>query len=611
MELTFFRSCSIKRTLPGFIRLNSTSMPLIQSVSRRAKKIVLVFSIVLVSIASFSFVEDYYFEVSKNLDIFSTLYRDVNIYYVDSLQPGELMKKGADAMLKSLDPYTVYIPESEIEDYRMTHISAEYGGIGALVHERDGQIEISEVYEGFPAQKADIRVGDKIISVNGITTQSRKVDDVTEFMKGQKGTTVKIVVQREGTAQPLEKTITRDEIKFKNVPYFGMVNDHTGYIKLTQFLENSADEVKQALVTLKQDPKMKSVILDLRGNGGGLLKEAVDIVNLFVDKSQKIVSQRGKVKEMNMEYYASKTAVDTEIPVVVLVDRGSASASEIVTGAIQELDRGVIVGQRTFGKGLVQQTYNLSYNTLLKVTIAKYYTPSGRCIQALDYTHRNADGSVSKVADSLITEFKTKGGRVVYDGSGIFPDIYTNPEVYSNLTGALYHNFLFFDYANKYAREHASIAPAKEFMISEKDYNDFVAFLDGKKYDYTDKSEKELDSFRKAAEKDKHFDALKTEFEALKKKMADYKKQDLMNHKSEVKDMLEGEIASRYYFQKGRLESSFRTDQDLKKALEVLDNQPLYTSILKGDGNYKVIGKPGSEAQAKAISEREEDDGLN
>ena len=583
----------------------------IKSISGRTKKLVLVCSIVIVSVASYSFVEDYYFEVSKNLDIFSTLYRDVNIYYVDSVQPGELMKKGADAMLRSLDPYTVYIPESEIEDYRMTHISAEYGGIGALVHERDGQIEISEIYEGFPAQKADVKVGDKIISVNGVTTSSRKVDDVTEFMKGQKGTTVKIVVQRAGVAQPIEKTITRDEIKFKNVPYFGMANDHTGYIKLTQFLENSADEVKQALVTLKQDPKMKAVILDLRGNGGGLLKEAVDIVNLFVDKSQKIVSQRGKVKEMNMEYFASKTAIDTEIPVVVLVDRGSASASEIVTGAIQELDRGVIIGQRTFGKGLVQQTYNLSYNTLLKVTIAKYYTPSGRCIQALDYTHRNADGSVSKVADSVITEFKTKGGRVIFDGSGIFPDIYTDPESYSNLSNSLYRNYLFFDYATKFVGEHPSIPSAKEFAMQEMEYQDFVSFLNGKKYEYTDKSEQELESFRKAAEKDKHFEAMKLEYDALKKKMADNKKQDLINHKTELKEILEGEIASRYYFQKGRLESSFRSDVDLRKALEVLDNQPLYASILKGDGTFKVIGKPGSEAQARANSERDEDDGFH
>ncbi|HPD55177.1 MAG TPA: S41 family peptidase, partial [Bacteroidia bacterium] len=341
---------------------------------------------------SFRAAEDYYFEVSKNLDIFTTLFRDVNTYYVDSVQPGDLMKKGIDAMLRTLDPYTVFIPESDVEDYRMTHISAEYGGIGALVHERDGAIEVSEVYEGFPAQKAGIQVGDHILSVNGMSTTGRKVDDVTEVMKGQKGTSVRLSLQREGVAQPFEKVIVRDEIKFKNVPYFGKISDKVGYIRLTQFLENSAAEVREALVTLKQDSGLQAVVLDLRGNGGGLLKEAVDIVNLFVDKGQKIVSQKGKVREMNIEYTANKTAVDTVIRVAVLVDRGSASASEIVTGAIQELDRGVVIGQRSFGKGLVQQTYPLSYNSLLKVTIAKYYTPSGRCIQALDYSHRSAEG---------------------------------------------------------------------------------------------------------------------------------------------------------------------------------------------------------------------------
>lgn len=575
---------------------------------RKSGKIILIFSILTASVASLSFVDEYYFEVSKNMDIFSTLFRSVNIYYVDSVEPGELMKKGADAMLKSLDPYTVFIPESDIEDYRMTHISAEYGGIGALVHQRNGDVEISEVYEGFPAQKSGVKVGDKIISVNGISTRSRKVDDVTEFMKGQKGTSVKLTLQREGEAQPIEKTIVRDEIKFKNVPYFGMVNDHTGYIKLNQFLENSATEVKEALVSLKQNPQMKSVILDLRGNGGGLLKEAVDIVNLFVDKGQKIVTQRGKVKDMNMEYFASKTAVDTDIPLVVLIDRGSASASEIVTGSIQELDRGVIVGQRSFGKGLVQQTVDLSYNTLLKVTIAKYYTPSGRCIQALDYSHRNHDGSVAKVPDSLIHEFKTKTGRIVYDGSGVFPDIYTDPVYLSDLASTLYAHYLIFDYANKYAREHLSIAPSKTYSINEQEYQDFVNFLSGKQYEYTERSESELESFKKAAEKDKHFEIVKNEYEALKKKMADYKDQDLKNHHDELKQILEEEIVSRYYYENGRLENSFRNDTDLKKALEVLDNTSLYSSILRGDGEYKVIGKPGSEAQAKAIAEREEDE---
>ena len=574
----------------------------------KQKKLVIVLAIACGSLISLGFVEDYYFEVSKNLDIFTTVFRDINVYYVDSLQPGDLMKKGIDAMLRTLDPYTVYIPESDIEDYKMTHISAEYGGIGALVHQRNGDIEISEIYEGFPAQKSDVRVGDKIISVNGNATLGRRVDDITDFMKGQKGTSVKLVLKREGSPALIEKTIVRDEIKFKNVPYYGMINENVGYIKLSQFLENSADQVKEALVELKLNPKLKGIIFDLRGNGGGLLKESVDIVNLFVDKNQKIVSQKGKIKEMNIDYFASKTAVDSDIPLTVLVDRGSASASEIVTGAMQELDRGVIIGQRSFGKGLVQQTYNLSYNTLLKVTIAKYYTPSGRCIQALDYTHRNSDGSVYKVPDSLISEFKTKNGRIVFDGSGIFPDIYSDPDYYSNVAIALLNNYIFFDYANKYFREHSSIAGSKDFKLTEVEYNEFIRFAEGKKYTYTDKSEKKLQELKQAAEKDKHYEAIKNEFAQLENRMMEYKKQDLTNHHDEIKSILEGEISARYYYQKGRLETSFKNDPDVKKAADILVDQSLYSSILKGDGQYKVIGKPGSEVQAKANSEREEDD---
>lgn len=575
---------------------------------KRHKKNLIIGTIVVGSAVSLSFVEDYYFEVSKNLDIYTTLFRDVNMYYVDSVQPGALMKKGIDAMLGSLDPYTVFIPESDIEDYRMTHVSAEYGGIGALVHQRDGRIEISEIYDGFPAQKSGLKVGDQILSVNGNSALERRVDDVTNFMKGQKATSVKLMIKREGVDQPMEFTIVRDEIKFKNVPYYGMINSSTGYIKLTQFLENSAEEVKQALVDLKKNPEMKSLILDLRGNGGGLLRDAVDIVNLFVDEGQKIVSQRGKIREMNMEYFATRTAIDPDIPLVVLIDRGSASASEIVTGAMQELDRGVVVGQRTFGKGLVQQTYNLSYNTLMKVTIAKYYTPSGRCIQALDYSHRASDGSVAKVPDSLISEFKTKGNRIVYDGSGIFPDVYTDPRSYSNLSQALFKNYLVYDYANKFARENDSITNAKDFELSEDQYQSFVNYLKDKSYEYTDHSEVKLEEFKTAAQKDERLAFLTSEFEAIKKKLADDKKQDLQKKHDEIKQVLEGEISARYYYQKGRLETSFKKDLDLIQAIEILNDKTKYDNILKGVGDYKVIGKPGSAAQAKALEERELDD---
>ena len=573
---------------------------------QKRKKLVIVFSIVAVSLISYSFVEDYYFEVSKNLDIFTTTYRNVNIYYVDSIQPGALMEKGINAMLRTLDPYTVYIPESDIEDYKMTHISAEYGGIGALVHERNNEIEVSEVYEGFPAQRADIRPGDKIVSVNGVSVANKEVGDVTEYLKGAKGSKVSLTLKRAGEEKPIEKNLYRDEIKFKNVPYFGMVSPNTGYIRLNQFLENAGEEVGSAFTSLKSDPDMKYLILDLRGNGGGLLKEAVEIVNLFVDKGEKIVSQKGKIKEMNMEYLATKPALDVQIPIAVLVDKGSASAAEIVTGAIQELDRGVIIGQRTFGKGLVQQTYPMSYNTLLKVTIAKYYTPSGRCIQALDYAHRSNTGIAGHHVDSLLKEFKTKNGRSVYDGSGVYPDVYLEQDQFSNISGALAMNYLVFDYANEYFRKHPSIDSASRFTLSDADFADFTKWLGDKKYDYTNKSENKLDDLKLAAQKEDYFASLENEFNSLKKKMEAQKKLDLKNHSEEIREMLEAEIVSRYYFETGALKSNFKYDKELKKAIEVLNDSTTYMSILRGDGVHKIIGKPGTTEQALTGSESED-----
>ncbi len=530
------------------------------------------------AIISYSFV-DSYFEVSKNLDIFATLFRELNIYYVDETNPGDLMKKGIDDMLESLDPYTNYIPESEIEDYRyMT--TGQYGGIGALIRQDGDYVIISEPYDGFPAQKADLRAGDKILKINDTDAKGKKTEDISKFLKGQPSSTIKLLVEREGEKKPIEKIINREEIKIKSVSYSGMITPSIGFIKLTGFTENAAIEVKDALLELKKIPELKSLVLDLRGNPGGLLKDAVDIVNLLEDKGTDIVSTRGKVKDWDKTHKAMNNPVDLTLPITILIDRGSASASEIVSGALQDLDRGVVIGQRSYGKGLVQQTRPLSYNAQLKVTVAKYYTPSGRCIQALDYSHRNDDGSVAKVPDSLISAFKTKNGRIVYDGGGVAPDVTTESQKYSSILGSLASKNLIFNYATKYRIAHPTIAPAKDFRLTDAEYDDFVAFLNGKDYDYTTKTEKTLEELKEDAKDDKALDALKEDIEALKTKVMHNKKEDLVKYKPEIKQFLEEDIASRYYFQKGRLEATLKDDADLKEAVSVLNDSDRYKKIL-------------------------------
>ncbi len=548
---------------------------------KSVKKFKIVIIAILISgsaIISYSFV-DSYFEVSKNLDIFATLFRELNIYYVDETNPGELMKKGIDDMLASLDPYTNYIPESEIEDYRyMT--TGQYGGIGALIHQEGEYVIISEPYEGFPAQKADLRAGDKILKVNDIDVKGKKSDDISKYLKGQANSAIKLLFEREGESKPIEKTINREEIKIKSVSYSGMVAPTVGYIKLTGFTENAANEVKDAFLNLKKNPELKSLVFDLRGNPGGLLKEAIDIVNIFAEKGTVVVSTKGKVKDWDAVHKANNTPVDLDIPISVLVDRGSASASEIVSGSLQDLDRAVVIGQRSYGKGLVQQTRPLSYNAQLKVTVAKYYTPSGRCIQALDYSHRNEDGSVDKVPDSLISAFKTKNGRIVYDGGGIAPDINVEAEKYSTLLQNLVTKNLIFNYATKYRVAHATIPPVKDFRLTDAEYDDFAAYLNTKDYDYTSKTEKALDDLKKDAKDDKTLDAIGGDIDALKTKIKHNKKDDLVRFKPEVKQFLEEEIASRYYFQNGRLEASLRDDPELTQAISVLNDSDKYKKIL-------------------------------
>jgi carboxyl-terminal processing protease len=536
-------------------------------------------AIITASFLSYSFV-DTDFEIAKNLDIFSTLYKELNTNYVDELKPGELMKTAIDAMLESLDPYTTYISESELEDYKLM-TTGQYGGIGSLIHKNGDYVVISDPYEGFPAQKNDLRSGDVILEINDKSAKGKTTDQVTEILRGQPGTTVKLLIKREGETKTIEKTIERAEIKIDNVSYYGMVDATTGYIKLSNFYQNAGKEVKDAFLAMKEKG-MKACMIDLRGNGGGLLNEAVNIVNIFVEKGITVVSTKGKLKDKNNFHRSLNPATDKEIPLAILVDRGSASASEIVTGAIQDLDRGVIIGERTYGKGLVQNIIPLSYNTKLKVTVAKYYIPSGRCIQAIDYSQKNEDGSVAKIPDSLKVAFKTKNNRVVYDGGGIEPDIYLEPVKYSKISASLVTKFLIFDYATKFKSLHPTIDSAKKFVITDEIYNDFISFLSDKDYDYTTLSEQSLKDFKENATDEKYYDAVKTEYEALQNKIMHNKKADLEKFKAEIKIFLKEEIVSRYYFQKGRLESSLSDDQEVNKALEVLKDTKTYSGILNG-----------------------------
>jgi carboxyl-terminal processing protease len=572
----------------------------------RCKKQIIIALIAVSSIGFFAFEQDNLFEISKNIDIFVTLFRELNANYVDDVKTEQIIHKGIDAMLESLDPYTEFIAESDVDDYKMSHVSNEYAGIGALVQQQDGKVMIAEPYYGYPAQKADLRAGDVVLKIDDKDVYNKKVEDVTSLLKGLRNTSLKITIQRKGEAQPLVKTLTRQEIKIKNVSYYGTIADGVGYIRLDKFLDNCAAEVKQALLALKEKQKIKSVVLDLRGNGGGILQEAVKIVNLFVPKGTLIVSQKGKIKSNNTEYYATASPVDAEIPLVVLVDNGSASASEIVAGAIQDTDRGVIIGERTFGKGLVQQTISLAYNTLMKVTIAKYYTPSGRCIQSLDYTNRKDDGSVVKVADSLITEFKTKNKRSIYDGSGIYPDISVATPEFHLVSFQLMQQYHIFNFATEFRSKYNQIAPAKGFTLNDEQYNAFVTFVEQAKFDFTSKSEDKLLELEKVSKKEKYYNNVSADYEKLKAKIAAKKKNDLLVFKNEIKQLLESEIACRYYYQDGRTEASFKYDDEIKEAQKILQTPEAYLAIVNGEGKYKVIGKPEKDSTQQVAQKEEE-----
>lgn len=557
----------------------------------KLKKFRLILILSLVFAVSFGFValKDKEFDIVKNLEIFYSLFNELNRFYVDETKPDKLVETAIDGMLNSLDPYTTYIPEEDMEDFTFM-TTGEYGGIGALIRRGGDYAMVAEPYENFPAFKAGLKAGDTLISINGISTKGKEISEVSELLKGTPNTTLVVKVKRIGMTGEEVKTLTRQKITIPNVPYYGFVADRIGYIRLTNFTKDAGLEARDALVKLKEQGAA-SVILDLRGNPGGLLVESVNVANLFIAKNQEVVSTRGKVKQWDNVYKTTTDPVDLSIPIVVLVNRGSASASEIVAGALQDLDRAVIVGQRTYGKGLVQTTRPLSYNSQLKVTTAKYYIPSGRCIQAVDYSNRNEDGSVGFVPDSLIREFSTFNGRKVFDGGGITPDIALEPMQYSKIALSLYAKNLIFDYATLYASKRVSVASVEALKPSSAEYTDFLTFIEGKRYDYTTESDDQLDALIKTAKREHYYATAQDEFDALRKKLGHDKEKDLQTFSPEIKGLLFEEVASRYFYQKGRILASLEDDPELSKAIEVLQHPEQYSTVLQpsyGSNNIRA-----------------------
>lgn len=524
-----------------------------------------------------------YFEISKNLEIFATLYKELNTYYVDDIDPNEFMQEGIDAMLLSLDPYTNFYSEAEIENYRF-ETTGKYGGIGSTIRKDEEFIVISEPYEGYPADKSGLIAGDKIFAVDGNLVKGKTSEEVSKFLKGEPGTSIRVEILRpqlDGSDQAMVLEITREEVKVKNVPFYGMVENDIAYIKLSNFTQQAGKEVEDAFKELKNEhPNLKGLVLDLRGNPGGLLHEAVNITNVFIDKGELVVFTQGKVEEWDKDFKTINEPLDTELPLVVLTNRGSASASEIVSGAVQDLDRGVVVGQKTFGKGLVQTTRKLTYNTQLKVTTAKYYIPSGRCIQAINYAEKDEDGAVKRIPDSLKVEFQTRNGRVVYDGGGIDPDVATEVEYLSDVSVSLSRKDLIFDYATIYKLNNPNLRDGIDFRVNDTEYADFVAWVQDKDYEYSTESESMLAEFKEVAEEEEYFDAIEAEFKALESKIHSDKKNDLIKQSDEIKRLLENEIVTRYFYRKGAIQNSFVYDVEVAKAVELIQNPNEYKKLL-------------------------------
>lgn len=530
-----------------------------------------------------------YFDINKNIDIFNSVLRELDMFYVDSLEINNLVQRTIESMLTRLDPYTEYYSEENIGDLQFL-TTGEYAGVGAIISYKDGGVVINEPYEGLPADKAGLKAGDKILEIDGIDVRNANVRDVSNKLKGTPGTNIQLLIKRPSEEKERVFSVVREKIEMDPITYSEIVKDDIGYFHFGTFTSNSSKRVEETVKELK-DKGAKSLIMDLRGNGGGILDEAVNIVNLFVPKSVEIVSTKGKLAQWDRSYFTREQAIDELIPIVVLIDTGSASASEIVAGALQDLDRAVIVGNRSFGKGLVQTPRNLPYGGNIKITTSKYYIPSGRGIQALDYSHRNPDGSVARVPDSLTNLYYTKNGREVRDGGGITPDISLNHEQGGTIAYYLMTDNIIFDYVTEWVQNNDKIAPPEQFILTDENYERFKEFVKSKDFEYDKMSEQSMKQLKNIMEFEGYMEVASEEFNALENKLQPNLDRDLDLFKELIKNMIETEIVQRYYYKKGVLKHQLANDIVFDKAIEILKKPEDYNSILLPVSNNNLSVK--------------------
>ena len=540
----------------------------------------IIVAIVLITVAFFSFKsgDDRNFQIAKNLDIFNSIVKELDMFYVDTIDPNKTIREGIDNMLYSLDPYTVYYPENDQDELEMM-VKGAYGGIGSLIryNPKSKYTVIAEPYEGMPAAESGLKAGDLLLEIDGKDLKGNS--DVSTLLRGQVGTSFKLKVQRPGVKEPLEFNIVRRSIQMPTIPYYGVMDGQVGYINLSSFSGNPSKDFKKAFLDLKKQG-ITSLVIDLRNNGGGLLDQAVEIVNMFVPRGKTIVTTKGKIKQASNTYKTLREPLDTDIPIAVLVNSGTASSSEILSGSLQDLDRAVIVGNRTYGKGLVQVPRSLPYGGTMKVTTSKYYIPSGRCVQAIDYKHRNEDGSVGTIPDSLTKVFHTAAGREVRDGGGVMPDIVIKQEKLPNILFYLVRDNLIFDYATQYCLKHPTIVAPEKFEVTDADYNDFKALVKKADFKYDQQSEKILKTLKEAAEFEGYMDDASEEFKALEKKLNHDLDRDLDYFSSDIKKMIATEIIKRYYYQRGNIIQQLKDDDGLKEAMKILNDPVKYKEML-------------------------------